>query len=121
MSTTPHRPDLTDLAHAIESRDADAIVAHFAEDATLLVLDRDHPPASPQVFSGREEIGAYYRDVCGRNREHEVRDALSGPTGLAYTQHCRYPEGAQVVCATVASVEDGLIVRQTAVQTWDAG
>ena len=47
MSTTPHRPDLTDLAHAIESRDADAIVAHFAEDATLLVLDRDHPPASP--------------------------------------------------------------------------
>lgn len=118
MTTRTEAP-LTTLAHAIESRDADAILRHYAHDATLVVLDRDHPPSRPQTITGHTDIGAYYRDVCARNIEHEVRDAVSTATGLAYAQHCRYPDGARVLCATVATLRDGLIVRQTAVQAWD--
>src|SRR3954470_6860115 len=102
MSTTPTTttagPDVAALARAIESRDAAAITAHYAEDATLTLFDREHPPSSPQVLSGRAEIGAYYREVCGRNIEHQVRDAIATGTGLAFTQHCRYPDGARVIC-----------------------
>jgi hypothetical protein len=122
MSTTTHDNatiDTAALARAIESRDAGAITAWYADDATLTVLDRDHTPSSPQVFQGRAEIGTYYRDICGRNIAHQVRDAVSTESGLAYTQHCRYPDGGRVLCSTVATVEHGRITGQTAVQVWD--
>jgi len=112
--------DPTTLSKAIESRDADGVLAWYADDATLTVLDKDHPPAAPLVLSGTGEIGAYYRDVCGRNIRHEVRGLLSTADGLAYTQHCRYPDGMGVVCATVATTRDGRIHRQTAIQVWDS-
>jgi len=117
--TTHTASPVTTLAAAIESRDPRAILRHYAEDATVVVLDRDHPPTTPQKITGRAAIGDYYREVCARNIEHQVREAVSTSTGLAYTQHCRYPEGARVVCATVATLRDGLIVQQTAVQAWD--
>jgi hypothetical protein len=120
MTTTQNTPDISSLGHAIESRDADGVLAWYAADATLTVLDRDHPPAAPLVFTGTEQIGAYYRDVCGRNIEHEVRDAVITPDGLAYAQHCRYPDGAGVVCATVATLRAGRIQTQTAIQVWDS-
>ena len=107
------------LTRAIEARDADAIAALYAEGATVTLLDRDNPPSSPQVMSGREEIRTYFRDICGRNLDHEVRDAVVDEHGLAFTQHCRYPDGSRVVCSAVGVVEGGLIVRQTIVQTWD--
>jgi hypothetical protein len=119
MTTTPNATDIATLARAIEARDAETITALYAEDATLTLLDRDHPPSNPQILSGRSDIGTYYRDICGRNMDHQVRDAVSTPTGLGYTQLCRYPDGARVVCTSVASVKDGLIVSQTGVQVWD--
>ncbi|WP_027862779.1 nuclear transport factor 2 family protein [Marmoricola sp. URHB0036] len=119
MSTTHTATDVAALARAIEARDAESITARYAADATLTLLDRDHPPSSPQVLTGRDQIGDYYRDICGRNIDHQVRDAVSTATGLAFTQHCRYPDGGRVVCTTVATVHDGLIVSQTGVQVWD--
>jgi hypothetical protein len=120
MTDTSTTPDTSTLAGAIENRDADAVLAWYAPDATLTILDRDHPPAAPLTLSGLEEIGAYYRDVCGRNIEHNVRDTVITAQGLAYTQRCRYPDGLQVVCATVATTHDGKIHTQTAIQVWDS-
>lgn len=117
--TTQTQTDMSTLSRAIEARDAEGVIAWYRDDATLTILDRDHPPAAPLVFSGAEEIAAYYRDVCGRNIEHEVRDAVVTADGLAYTQHCRYPDGTGVVCVTVARIVDGKIHSQTAAQTWD--
>jgi hypothetical protein len=119
-TTTTAVPDIAGLSRAIETRDAEGILSWYAPDATLTILDRDHPPAGPQVLTGTEEIGRYYRDVCGRNMQHEVRDAVVTPAGLAFTQHCRYPEGSAVICVTVATVRNGKIDSQTAVQVWDS-
>lgn len=113
-------PDISTLSQAIESRDADAVTAWYHPDAVLTLLDRDHTPAAPMRFTGAEEIGAYYKDVCGRNIAHQVRDAVITADGLAYTQHCRYPDGLGVVCVAVATLRDGRIARQTAVQVWDS-
>lgn len=107
------------MVAAIESRDADALTALYAEDATITMLDRDHPPDSPLVVSGREEINSYYRDICGRNIDHSVHGLVADEAGLAFEQQCRYPEGTQVVCVTVASVIHGRIQHQRASQTWD--
>ena len=120
MTSVTSAAGIGGLTTAIESRDADAILGWYAADAVLTVLDRDHPPTAPAVYRGLDEIGAYYRDVCGRNIQHEVRDAVATGSGLAFAQHCRYPDGARVVCTTVASLRDGRIDRQTAVQVWDS-
>ena len=120
MSTTTSTTGISRLIAAIETRDADGVLEWYAPDAVLTVIDRDHPPTSPAVYRGPDEIGAYYRDVCGRNIEHEVRDAVATGSGFGFAQHCRYPDGVRVVCATVASLRDGRIERQTAVQAWDS-
>jgi ketosteroid isomerase-like protein len=111
---------ITALSDAIESRDADSVVAWYHPDAVLTLLDRDHTPAAPLVLTGTEQIGAYYRDVCGRNIAHQVRDVVATAGGLAYTQHCRYPDGLGVVCVAVATLRDGRIATQTAIQVWDS-
>jgi hypothetical protein len=49
-----------------------------------------------------------------------VRDAVATSTGLAFTQHCRYPDGNRVLCATVAELREGKIQARTAVQVWDS-
>ena len=111
--------NITSLKDAIESRNAEGVSAWYADNAVLTILDRDNPPAAPASYRGLKAIGAYYRDVCGRNIEHEVRDAMSTSDGLAYNQHCRYPDGTAVVCITVATVRAGKIRTQTANQVWD--
>jgi len=120
MSTLTSTLDTTALSTAIESRDADGIVAWYEKDAIMTVLDRDHPPAAPAVYRGIDAIAAYYRDVCGRNIQHRVSDVVATPEGLAFTQQCKYPDGVGVLCATVAQTHGGKIRRQTAVQVWDA-
>jgi hypothetical protein len=112
--------DIDALRTAIEARDADGIAAWYAPDAALTILDRDHPPAAPAVHLGVDAIRAYYQEICGRNVSHEVRDAVASPGGFAFTQHCRYPDGTAVLCATVARTQDGKIHSQTAVQVWDS-
>ena len=118
--TTTITLDTTALRTAIEARDADGVLAWYAPDAELTVVDRDHPPSQPQVYRGSDEIGAYYRDLCGRNIDHQVRDVVATASGLGFAQHCRYPDGTRVLCVTAAEVTDGKITRQTAVQAWDA-
>jgi ketosteroid isomerase-like protein len=118
MTTTHHR--ISALTTAIEARDTAGILAWYADDATMTILDRDHPPAAPSVHTGAAAIGEFFSDVCGRNVEHEVRDLVATDAGLAFTQHCRYPDGERVVCATIATLHDGKIKTQTAVQVWDS-
>ena len=38
---------------------------------------------------------------------------------VAFTEACRYPDGTNVLCATVLELADGRIVRQVVVQAWD--
>jgi SnoaL-like domain len=119
-TTTTSTLDLDDFAAAIESRNAESVSSHYAKDATLTLFDRDHPPAAPTVYHGIDEISAYYRDICGRNLDHEVTDRVSTPDSIAFVQRCQYSSGERVVCATVATVQGGAITSQTAVQVWDS-
>jgi ketosteroid isomerase-like protein len=81
--------ELATLRTAIESRDAEAVTAHYASDATLPVLDAEHPPSRPAVYRGLSEINAYYRDVCGRNIDHHVDDVITDGDRFSFVQHCR--------------------------------
>ncbi|GAA4293619.1 nuclear transport factor 2 family protein [Actinokineospora soli] len=117
--TTTHVFDTEALRRGIEERDADTLLALYAEDAELRLVDRVSPPSNPRVLRGAAAIGAFLQDVCGREMAHAVeRIAVQADTG-AYLESCRYPDGTRVLCSAVLDLADGRILRQVAVQAWD--
>src|SRR6476646_4571489 len=101
------------FVHALVERDADGLAALYADDAVVTMHDKDHPPGAPMVLQGRDAIHAWYRDVCGRNVEHQVPTVIDSGHGFAFEEQCRYPSGEGVICVSLATVREGRIVTQT--------
>ncbi len=91
----------------------------YAPDAVVTIADRINQPGSPQMLRGHEEIAAWLRDVCGREMSNEVQHSVADAGGAAFSEACRYPDGTNVLCATVLTLADGQIAGQTVVQAWD--
>ncbi|MFL5825106.1 MAG: nuclear transport factor 2 family protein [Thermoleophilaceae bacterium] len=117
--TTP-RFDAAELRRAIEERDSQALTRLYADDAVVSIVDRDNPPSNPTVVRGREAIGAYFAELCGRDITHKVDPIVQQDETAAFEQHCQYPDGSRVLCIGVLELSDGLIARQTGLQAWDA-
>jgi len=118
MSNTSIRVD--DLKTAIEGRNAAGLIALYADDAVMRIIDRDNPPSRPRELKGRGAIAAFYDDVCSRAMTHKVENGVSDGRRLAFTQACAYPDGTRVFCSAMIEIADGKIARQTNVQAWDA-
>jgi hypothetical protein len=118
MSTTTTF-DLGRFTRAAEERDASTQLAMYAPSATVTIADRITQPGAPRVLRTPDEIRGWLEDTYGRDMTHSVRHRVSDDTGAAYTQACRYPDGTNVLCATVIELRDGLISDQTVVQAWD--
>ena len=108
------------LKRALETRDAGTLAGLYTRDATLRVIDRDHPPSMPLVLEGAPAIIAYYDDMCSREMSHVVETAIAEGDTVALTESCRYPNGARVFCAATMTLANGKIARQTTIQAWDA-
>ena len=111
--------DLEQFTRAFEERDASAQLAMYAPGAIVTLTDRVSQPGAPRVLNGEAEIQAWVEDVCGRDVTHAVGHVVQDEHGAAFTEACRYPDGTNVLCATVLELEDGLIARQVGVQAWD--
>jgi len=111
--------ELARFCRALEERDSDVQVAMYAPNATVTIADRVTQPGSPRVLRGTDEIRGWIEDVDGREMTHAVGHSVSDEHGAALTEACRYPNGTNVLCATVLELEGGLITRQTVVQAWD--
>jgi SnoaL-like domain len=110
---------VADLKRAIEGRDAKTLIGFYDENAVMRIIDRDNSPSKPRELKGRAAIAAYYEDVCGRAMTHRIEAGVTDGKQLAFTQLCAYPEGGKVFCAAMLELNDGKIVRQTAIQAWD--
>lgn len=121
MSTTTDTRsfDIERFTRATEERDASTQVSMYAPDATVTVADRINQPGSPRVLHGTGEIKGWIEELTGRDMTHAVQHAVSDERGAAFTVACRYPDGTNVLCATVLELESGSIARQTVVQVWD--
>ncbi len=111
--------DLDRFARAAEERDAATQLSMYAPQATVTIADKITHPGAPRVLRNREEIGGWLADTYGRDMTHTVRHRVKDETGAAYTQACRYPDGTNVLCATVIELDGGQITGQTVVQVWD--
>jgi ketosteroid isomerase-like protein len=120
MTTIGTAVSVAELKRAIEGRDAKTLAAFYADDALLRIIDQDNPPSKPRELKGKQAIASYFDDVCGRAMTHRVESSVANGQTLAFTQACTYPDGTKVFCAAMLDVKDGKIVRQTAIQAWDA-
>jgi hypothetical protein len=118
MSTTTAF-DLDRFARAAEERDASTQLSMYGPEAVVTIADKISQPGSPRVLRTREEIKHWLEDMYGRDMTHTVKHRVEDETGAAYTQACRYPNGTNVLCATVIELDGGVIAGQTVVQVWD--
>ena len=119
MSTTSTTFDLDRFAHAAEARDAATQLSMYGPDAVVTIVDKVSQPGSPRVLRSHDEIKDWLEDTYGRDMTHAVQHSVSDESGAAYTQACRYPDGTNVLCATVIELDGGVISGQTVVQVWD--
>ncbi len=120
MSTTASATfDLERFARAAEERDASTQLSMYGPDATVRIANKISQPGAPRVLRTREEIKAWLEDMYGRDMTHTVEHRVKDATGVAYTQACRYADGTNVLCATVISLDGGLISEQTVLEVWD--
>jgi len=112
--------DIDSLARALEARDVEGQLAHFADDAELTCVDSEHPPANPRRARGRDEIRDHLADIAGRDMTHRVTHAYSNGQGGGYSVACRYATGEGVACAALFELRDGKIARLDGVQAWDS-
>ncbi|HEY7934828.1 MAG TPA: nuclear transport factor 2 family protein [Solirubrobacteraceae bacterium] len=121
MSTqaTTTKFDLAIFTRAIEERDSSTLLAMYAQDAQVTLADRVDQPGSPRLLSGKDEIAVWIEDVCARDMTHRVQHTVLDDTGAAFTEACRYPDGTNVLCASVLELRDGQIRGQVGVQAWD--
>jgi len=111
--------DLTTLSNAIETGDEATLVALYADDAEITIVDRSRPPSNPSVLKGKPAIAEYLHDVCSRAMTHKVEQPIVGSDAIAFTEACRYPDGVRVLSANLLGLRDGKITRHTLVQAWD--
>jgi SnoaL-like domain len=111
--------DLDRFTRAAEERDAATQLSMYGPDAVVTINNKISQPGAPRVLHGREEIKAWLEDTYARDMTHKVQHRVHDETGAAYTQACRYPDGTNVLCATVIELDDGAISGQTVLETWD--
>ncbi|GAA3729819.1 ketosteroid isomerase-like protein [Spinactinospora alkalitolerans] len=111
--------DVAELRHAIEDRDAEAMLRLFADDAEMRIVNRNSPPRAPQTLRGRDQISEALRDVYGREMRHELRNVVVQDDHAAYEELCTYPDGTKVLGIMMVDLANGRIMRQTGVEAWD--
>jgi len=111
--------DLDRFARAAEERDAATQLSMYGPDAVVTIADKISQPGSPRVLRTHEDIKSWLEDMYGREMTHTVKHRVEDETGAAYTQACLYPDGTNVLCATVIELGGGVIATQTVVQVWD--
>lgn len=111
--------DFDRFTRAAEKRDAATQLSMYGPDAVVTINNKISQPGAPRVLRGHEEIKAWLEDMYARDMTHEVQHRVHDETGAAYTQACRYPDGTNVLCATVIELDGGVITGQTVLETWD--
>jgi SnoaL-like domain len=111
--------DLDRFTRAAEERDAATQLSMYGPDAVVTINNKISQPAGPRVLRAHDEIKAWLEDMYARDMTHKVQHRVQDETGAAFTQACRYPDGTNVLCATVIEINGGVISGQTVLEVWD--
>jgi hypothetical protein len=100
-------------------RDAELLASLYAENVEFTICNRNNPPAKRLVLRGREAVRRMFEDLCTREMTHQIRNMTVGDGSIAFSAHCQYPDGCQVVAINIATLKNGSIVSEISVDCWD--
>lgn len=113
--------DFEVLRRAIEDLDIELLAGFYAEDAEVIIVNRDAPPDSPHVMRGKREIVETNREIFEEDIRQRVESEAIGRERVALRLATEYPDGKRELCGVFFDLdEDGKVVRQVVVsQAWD--
>ncbi|MCX5563271.1 nuclear transport factor 2 family protein [Streptomyces sp. NBC_00038] len=111
--------DTEALRRGIEGHSAADLLALYADDAEVRVVDHNTQPSHPMIKHGRGEIADMLNDVYSRDMTHKLEQCVVDGNHVAFTESCQYPDGVKVLASSMMSLRDGKIVEHTLLQAWD--
>ena len=130
-AVSQQRPKRAEPPHSTEQQVFDALCAGYrrreprrivdlyADDAEVTIINRNNPPSKRLILRGREALQRMYEDLCAREMTHRLECAAVTAGMIAYSVHCHYPDGCDVIGMNHATVVDGRIVRELNLSCWD--
>ena len=113
------RFDLDAFKRAYEEWDIEALLALYADEVELVQIDRDNPPSSPRVRSGKEVLRGMFEHCAAAGVKATVENRVAGLDRAAATVTCEFPGGRKVVANGILELRDGRIVRERDVVAGD--
>jgi len=104
--------DFEALRESIERCDLDLMLAFYAEDAELSIVNAGTPQSLPFELRGKAEIAKHLRATFGQETSHRVEWEVVGKNRVTFQEACDYPDGSRMRVETTLEVPDGKIVRQ---------
>lgn len=111
--------DFTALKSALETSDAASLIALYADESVMTIVDRNKPPSAPMKLYGKGQIGPFWQDVCSREMTHAVGHEVVAGDRVAFVEECVYPDGCRVMSSMTLRLKDGRIADHLTVQAWD--
>jgi ketosteroid isomerase-like protein len=113
------RFDLDAFKRAYEGWDIEALLGLYADEVEVVQIDRDNPPSSPRVRSGKEVLKGMFEHCAAAGVKATVENTVAGRDRAAATVTCEFPGGRKVVANAMLELRDGRIVRERDVVAGD--
>jgi ketosteroid isomerase-like protein len=110
--------DLDAFTRAYEEWDVEALLGLYADEVELIQIDRDNPPSSPRVRSGKDGLKGMFEHCAAAGVKTTVENAVAEDRATA-TVTCEFPGGRKLVANAILELRDGRIVRERAVVAGD--
>lgn len=126
------------LRKALESGEGERAKSLYADDFVLVGYSQSNPPSAPLKVEGARNVERGLREVFERETERQragypapswptmpevesrtIGNEVIGDNRFSYIEECGLAGGGRVVAAVTCEVQDGVIVRETVVETWD--
>jgi ketosteroid isomerase-like protein len=111
--------DLDAFKRAYEEWDVETLLALYADDVELVQIDRDNPPSSPRVRSGKEVFRGMFEHCAAAGVKATIENGVADGDRAAVTVTCEFPGGRKVTANGSLEIEDGRIVRELDVTSGD--
>lgn len=109
---TGGRLDFEALRDAIERRDPDQLLAFYAEDAELRVVNASFLDGLAFELRGKAHIERYLRVVFANDAPRRLEVEVRGEERIVFAEECVYPDGTTVLVRTTLELAEGKISRQ---------
>ncbi|MFG2881346.1 nuclear transport factor 2 family protein [Streptomyces sp. NPDC048297] len=111
--------DTETLRRGIEGNTGNTLLALYADNAEILIIDHDSQPSHPKILQGRGQIAELLDDVYSRDMTHHLDQCVIEGNHAAFTESCEYEDGTRVLAESMITLQDGKISQQILIQAWD--